>query len=309
MAGKKTDIAPLAAAGAGQGVVLWAAQAPLGDALHAALQEQYPVTWHRALPAAPPSVGVVLLLARPPAGVLCAALNEGLELSAALAAAQEEAAAVLALKRQNRRRILLLDAAAARAAPSALLVYCGLPASEAAQASLQKAAGAAPDAVLLALARARLQAEPGLNRLEGEFAASAAALLPDADPDAALEAFLSGQAGAEERALLQAQQRSMYEQLETLYREKLQLERQLEQARGRFGSLQVEAEVLKGRLQAKAEVLAAAGARIAGLEQAAGAQAENVTRLKTQMQQLRNSRSFRLMAPMRRARRALRGKR
>ncbi|WP_027256156.1 hypothetical protein [Leisingera aquimarina] len=324
MAGDRAEAAPLAAAGAGRGILLWAAQAPLGAALQAVLQGQYSVTLLEALPAAlPEAAGAVVLLARSPAEALCAGLQDGLAPAAALAAAQQEIETVLALQVQNRQRVLLLDGAAARQAPEALLACCGPAAADAAQRSLQDAAGAAPDAVLLALAAARLQADPGLRRLAGQFAASVQAGQAGqaaADPDAALKIFLAGQDAAEERALLQAQQHSMYEQMEALYREKLQLERQLEQAGGRFTSLQAQAEAaraqlqaeteaLKGRLRAKAELLGTAGHRIAGLEQVAAAQAQTAAGLKAQVQKLRNSRSFRLMAPLRSARHALRGTR
>lgn len=321
MAGDRAEAAPLAAAGASRGILLWAAQAPLGAALQAVLQGQYSVTLLEALPAAlPEGAGAVVLLARSPAEALCAGLQDRLGSAAALGAAEQEIETVLALQMQNRQRVLLLDGAAARQAPKALLACCGQAAEDTAQRSLQEAAGAGPDPVLLALAAARLQADPGLRRLAGQFAASVQAGQAAADPDAALKIFLAGQDAAEERALLQAQQCSMYEQMEALYREKLQLEQQLEQAGGRFTSLQAqsgaaqaqlqaEAEVLKARLRVKAEVLEAAGHRIAGLEQVAAAQAQTAAGLKAQVQTLRNSRSFRLMAPLRSARHALRGTR
>lgn len=311
MAGDRAEAAPLAAAGASRGILLWAAQAPLGAALQAVLQGQYSVTLLEALPAAlPEGGGAAVLLARSPADALCAGLQDGLDPAAALAAAEQEIETVLALQMQNRQRVLLLDGTAARQAPEVLLACCGQAAEDAAQRSLQEAAAAAaPDAVLLALAAARLQADPGLRRLAGQFAASVQAGQAAADPDAALKIFLAGQDTAEERALLQAQQHSMYEQMEALYREKLQLEQQLEQAGVRFASLQAQAEALKGRLQAKAEVLEAAGHRITGLEQVAAAQAQTAAGLKAQVQKLCNSRSFRLMAPLRSARHALRGTR
>ena len=323
MAGDNKEPAPLAEVIAGQGLLLWAADAALAEALQAALQAQYQVTRRKALPAdaRPDSKNAVLLLLPGPAEVLCAALQDGAEPGAALEAVQAETGAALAVWRKARRRVVLMDAAAARTAPGALLAYCGAAAGEDARGALRQAAGPEPDPVLLALARERLQASPELRRLAGEFAAAAVPLAGQApDPDLALQAFLDGRDGAEERRLLRAQQRSMYEQMEQLYSARLELEAEMERLQD--GKLELEAQLaqersrgqeqaqlMQGRLQAKDEVLQAAGARIAGLEQVAGAQAQIAAGLKSQVQQLRSSRSFRLMAPLRSARKALRGTR
>ncbi|OED45827.1 hypothetical protein AB838_22160 [Rhodobacteraceae bacterium (ex Bugula neritina AB1)] len=310
MAGDKAEAAPLEAAGAGRGVLVWAAHAPLGAALQAGLQGQYSVTLLETLPAALPEQGqAVVLLARAPAGAVCRALQDGLGPAAALEAAGQEIETVLALQMQDRQRVLLLDDTAARHAPDAVLACCGLAASTAAQSRLQEAAAPAPDAVMLALAAARLQADVALSRLAGQFAASVRVGPGEADPDTALTLFLDGREMAEECALLREQQRSMYAQMEALYREKLQLEQQLEQVGDRCARLQAETQMAQGRLRARAETLEAAGHRIAGLEQAVAAQAEAAAGFKAQVQQLYGSRSFRLMAPLRSARRALRGTR
>ena len=290
MAGDRAEAAPLAAAGASRGILLWAAQAPLGAALQAVLQGQHSVTLLEALPAAlPEGAGAVVLLARSPAEALCAGLQDGLGPAAALGAAEQEIETVLALQMQNRQRVLLLDGAAARQAPKALLACCGQAAEDTAQRSLQEAAGAGPDPVLLALAAARLQADPGLRRLAGQFAASVQtgqAGQAAADPDAALKIFLAGQDAAEERALLQEQQRSMYEQLEATYGEKQQLEQ---------------------RLLSRSEVLQVTGRMLQEEEQKAAHQARALAEAERELQRLYNSRSFRLMAPLRWLRRVLRG--
>ena len=286
---------------AGQRVTIWAAQEALGAALQTVLQERCLVTISPMLPTVPPADGEVQILVSPgPAEMLCSALQRSedpaLTLPENLAETQEQISAVLGLHRRSRHGGQLLDMAAFRQAPGAVLAHFGLAADEAAQSLLQEAAGAAPDRVTLAVAQSRLQIDPALGRLAGEFDASRQALLPVAMEEtlnAALLVSLDEEGMRQELELLRAQQRSMYRQMEVLYNEKLQLEQSGEQ--------------LRERLQARTDVQEAAGRRVAELEQVQAQMAQSLEDLQAERDRFYASHSYRLMAPLRGLRRILRG--
>lgn len=315
MTGKMTGDATLAAIEAGRGVQIWAAEKALGQTLLEVLKPHYSVTVIETVQAAnPKGEGAILLLPHSPAEALCRALRKGEEPTAAGNAVLEEMTALLNFQRRHRRRVVLLDQAVARHDPQALLQFCGQKSGKAAQEAVQAAAGEAPSAVMMVLAQVRLQADPMLSRLAGEFAAAARILSRrlDVDPDAAFVTFLQEQ---EELALLRDQQRSMYEQMETLYSEKQQLEQRLEQTRGGMESFQAQSEaqareidMLKGRLAGKDEVVRAAGAKLDEMEQIAAHQALQAAEVKAALQAFHNSRSYRMTAPLRGLRRMLRGR-
>ncbi|MBY6069091.1 hypothetical protein KUW17_20275 [Leisingera aquaemixtae] len=310
---------PLEDAGAGKGLLVWAADAELQSAVGAALDAAAISVTGELPETAGPDGPALLLMCRPAAETLCRSLEAGQQPGAALEAWQAQAQQVLALQRRCRARVRIVDASALRRAPEAFLALCGQPAGGAAEQRLRAASGPAPSPVLLELAQSCLAASPELRRLAGELAA-AAALAGGAragDPEAALQAYLQQQDSLQELELLQSQQRSMYEQMEGLYGEKLQLEQRLEQMRSgleAYQALEARLEGLTERLAAKEAALKEAGAVIAGLEQAAAGKAGEAAALKQEAETLRAeirrfemSRSYRLTAPLRRLRRALRG--
>lgn len=318
MTGKTTEAATLAAIEAGQGMQIWAAEAALGQALQATLKQRYSVTLRAELPAVDQGgEGAVLLLAPSPAEALCQALQGDADPAAARAKVQQDMTALLTLQRRYRQRAVLLDQSVARQHSEALLIFCGVKPEQAVQDSLQAAAGAPANAVMMVLAQARLQADPQMARLVGEFAA-AALLLPGVeravtDPDMALAVFSQDQDREEELELLRDQQRGMYEQLSALYGEKQQLEQRLEQTRGGLDSFQDQVERLeqenamyRERLRERSEVLSTAGREIEQLEyrltlkdKQRARKDEEVQKLKAQLHRLQTSLSYRLMAPLR----------
>jgi len=287
-----------AALEADQAILLWAAQPALVAPLHAALQERYPVTLVEELPKDLARGKAILVLVVPsPVEALCEALQAGYDVDTSLVRVQAQLSEVLALQRSRRCQVHLLEQAVLYQAPEQILAYFDLPVAAspvaaspvAASADLQAVASDSPDPVMLALAHTRIQADPVLRRLAGEFMASGR-LLVGGDPvermNEALMSRLDDQEKLEEVNLLQLQQRSMYEQLEATYGEKQQLEQ---------------------RLLSRSEVLQVTGRMLQEEEQKAAHQARALAEAERELQRLYNSRSFRLMAPLRWLRRVLRG--
>lgn len=304
MISETQETAALAAIEAGKGLLLWAADATLAKAVQEVLSNLYSAEIAPRLPEPQgPEGPAVLLLCPAPGELLCQALEAGSGLAEALTGCQTRIAAVLAAQRQSRRRVRIAEVGLLRRNPDAFLAFCGLPPGSAAADRIQEAAGPAPDGVLMALVQNRLLADPGLRRLAGEFAAAAMASPADgSDAEAALQAYLDGGGKSEELELLRSQQRSLYEQLETLYAEKRQLEQRLDQMRSGLESvavLEAQAEALTARLAAKESALQTAGQMLVGLEHERDAQKALVHRFET-------SRSYRMTAPFRRLRGVLR---
>lgn len=277
-----------AALEADQAILLWAAQPALVAPLHAALQERYPVTLVEELPKdLTRGKAILVLVVSSPVEALCEALQAGYDVDTSLVRVQAQLSEVLALQRSRRCQVHLLEQAVLYQAPEQILAYFDLPV--AASADLQAVASDSPDPVMLALAHTRIQADPVLRRLAGEFMASGR-LLVAGDPvermNEALMSRLDDQEKLEEVNLLQLQQRSMYEQLEATYGEKQQLEQ---------------------RLLSRSEVLQVTGRMLQEEEQKAAHQARALAEAERELQRLYNSRSFRLMAPLRWLRRVLRG--
>lgn len=277
-----------AALEADQAILLWATQPALVAPLHAALQERYPVTLVEELPKDLTRGKAILVVVVPsPVEALCEALQAGYDVDTSLVRVQAQLSEVLALQRSRRCQVHLLEQAVLYQAPEQILAYFDLPV--AASADLQAVASDSPDPVMLALAHTRIQADPVLRRLAGEFMASGR-LLVGGDPvermNEALMSRLDDQEKLEEVNLLQLQQRSMYEQLEATYGEKQQLEQ---------------------RLLSRSEVLQVTGRMLQEEEQKAAHQARALAEAERELQRLYNSRSFRLMAPLRWLRRVLRG--
>lgn len=319
----RTETAPLKEAEADRTVSLWAADAAIANAVQQVLQGAYATHLARTpQEAVEREAGVVLLLLPAPAEALCQALEEGVEPTAALQELQQQYSQVLAVQRRARQRVQLLDVAQLRQDPAAVLKAAGVGAAIEAQAGLSAAMGPSADAMMLLLARARLQADPALRRLVGEFEAvlRAEGLAEDrrADLDAALRLRQEDRDNQQEVILLQDQQRSMYEQIEVLYQEKRQLAQRLEQSRGGMDSFQAQSqalerqvEVLQSRLNERDAMLRVASEMVQKLEQGGARQdrSERVAELEAQILRFENSRSYRLMAPLRGLRRALRGQR
>ncbi|WP_291733375.1 hypothetical protein [Leisingera sp. F5] len=304
MTGKTQETAALAAIESGKGLLLWAADATLAAAVQDVLSSAYSVELSPRLPYPQgPDGPAILLLCPAPAEVLCQALEAGRGVAEALAECQAATAAVLGVQRRSRRQARIAEVGLLRRDPGAFLAFCGLPPGSAAAARMQEAAGPAPGGVLMALVQNRLLADPGLRRLAGEFAAAAMAGPADgSDAEAALQAYLNRVEESQELELLRNQQRSLYEQLETLYGEKRQLEQRLDQMRSGLDSvavLEARTEALAARLAAKESALQAAGQALVDLEQEREAQKALVHRFET-------SRSYRMTAPFRRLRGVLR---
>ena len=301
--------AALAAIEAGRGVLLWAEDAALSAVVKDVLSSRYQVDIASRLPGPQGSEGpAVLMLCQAPAEALCQALEAGAAPAEALADCEARAAAVLAVQRRDRRRARIVETGLLRRDSGAFLAFCGVSTEGAAAARLQEAVGPEPGEVLLALVENRLRADPGLRRLAGEFAA-AATVGGSGSPDAgaALQAYLDGADDNKELELLRSQQRSLYEQLETLYADKRQLEQRLDQMRNGLegmAALEARTEALTARLAAKEGALQAAGQMLVGLEQDLEQERKAQRAL---VHHFETSHSYRVTAPLRRLRGMLRG--
>lgn len=320
MTGMMKEAFPLEVADGSPRLLLWAADADLACAVKAALAGCSRIEVVGALPENLEPGKAALLVCRSPAEALCRELETGREPAAALEAWQGLAQQVLSLQRRCRRQVRVVDAGGLRREPVAFLALCGLPVENGLEQRLREAAAAVAPPVLLELARNRLMADPVSRRLAGEFAAASvlSASAGAEATDAALQAYLKEQDSLQELELVHSQQRSMYEQVEMLYGEKLQLEQRLDQMRSgleSYEALERRLESFKERLSAKEDALKEAGAVIAGLEQVSARHSGEAAALKQETEALRaairrfeTSRSYRLTAPLRWLRSALRGR-
>lgn len=323
MTGMMNKVFPLEVADVSSTVVLWAADTELTGAVKAALADNIHIEVLGAFPENLEPGNIALLLCRSPAEAVCRELAAGREPTAALEAWQAMAQQVLSLQRRSRSQVRIVDAEGLRREPAAFLALCGLPTESGLEQRLREAAETVVSPVLLELARSRLMADPVSRRLAGEFVAasflSTSASVGAEVKDVALQAYLKETESLQELELMRSQQRSLYEQMEMLYGEKLQLEQRLDQMRsglGDFEALERRLEGFKERLLAKEEALKEAGAVIARQEQVSACHAREVAALKQEAEALRSavrrfetSRSYRLTAPLRWVRSALRGRR
>lgn len=325
------------------GPAIWAENTPDARAIAKHLADRHGL---RPAPSLPAPTGIdraaevpVLVILAPSPAVLFAAIMERAETpEAAREMWRERVSAWLALNRRNRRAVLVADPADIRAHPGAFLRRLNLPDTAEARAALT---GAAPDTseaesadpVRRILAQHALEADLRCRTLAGELDAVRLPLSGTAPADPATAAFAADRRRQDERRerdLLQAQQKSLYEQTEALYREKLQAEQRLKQLQGgldsqeaQIGKLEAELAGLRHRLAGKEQALQAAGAllrdldqvrarlddRIAELERRgadqAAALAERSTEAATlqgELDRILSSRSYRLTAPLRRLR-------
>lgn len=331
-----TEIARRDKAGAvpaGQKIILWAEDAALGEALAEQLKTRFSLEISEELPqleqirTAP--APLVLLLSLAPAEYLCQALLRGEAPEAALAQWETQVRAILTLQRRNRRSVQILDAKMIRHNGAACLDHYGLLAP--ARAVERMSAAAPVDEVLYMLAQTSLFADIRTRSLVGEFHAAAVTFGEQSGQTmssaSVLQAYMKQQQDLQGLELLQAQQRSMYEQTETLYGEKLQAEQRLEQVRQGMDSFQAQAEALqveldrlRRRLAAKEEILNSTGTLMRDLEdinlhrmrerqrqvEDGQKQDHEIAVLKGELSRILGSRSFRMMAPLRRLRSTLR---
>ena len=306
MADKNTQ--PAAWTDADNGVAVWANQADLAEVLRDILGISYDVRLCQTRPVVHQGNTVFLCVLEAPAVALCQAICNGTELRSALEDIRADIAAALACWRTARDRVVLVDVAMLRQEPESFLKHFNIDADDETLNRLRGAIPSAPDAVCQSLSRDRLQFDADLAVLAGEFSA---AVLPfaAADPDMALQLFLDGQHDAEERTLLRAQQHSMYEQMDALYRGKLHLEAQLEQVHMERQKLADKQPLLAKALRDCEKNLKQEKENRATAEHLAEIWEQENHGLRAEVHKLYNSRSFRLMAPLRFARRILRGNR
>lgn len=348
--------------GPGKNMALWDSDDPELGAVAEVLADWFGLKLLDAIPATEHGLGTILLLCRAPSEYICRALGQGEDTTAALESWQAKVRPVLTLKRRKRDQTHLVDIEALCRDPLTFLRHFGLPEKDGVISVLSALADPAPDPILQILAQQSLHADIVCRALASEFDAVAVNLQAD-DPqdraalDVLAQAYRQRQDEQTELNLLRSQQQSMYQQMETLYAEKIQAEQRLVQVnnglessqaqikalqderqrfRNQIGSRDNDIEGLRNRMAIKEKVLQKTGRMLRDLEQTKVAleqdnaalqhvtetlrgniasfeqnqkeQAERIGTLEAEMHRILNSRSYRLMAPLRHLRTTLKGK-
>lgn len=181
--------------------------------------------------------GDILLLCLSPTEILCRAMSAGALPGAALKDWQAQAQDIIALNRRNRRKVRIVDIRMARDHPAAFQRWFGLSGDDEQISALSNdALGAKPDRdeILHLLAQRALQDDMSARLLMGELEAVSLnfAEPTDAvadDPDAAFLSYQDMRLQQRQGEVLQAQSRTVQEEVEVLRLSKQQLEQQLEQ--------------------------------------------------------------------------------
>jgi hypothetical protein len=214
-----------------------------------------------------------VLVAPLPSLALADEFQKGTRISQALNIVREQTADVLTHCRQNRSHTKILELSSLAVAAEKTLSVLGVPVTTTAVEHLKGATQYEWNPVLAALAHEQLRKDHSLRRLDGEFAAFLS-FPSQTDPfkflGPAVAATLENYDKLQDLDLLQTQQRTLYQQLEALYRNYHLAEQ-------------------------KIEALEHANRQLSEL---AETQAQQVTRFE-------NSRSYRVTAPLRGLRRML----
>lgn len=296
-------------------MILWAEDEAFGEVVAALLSPQLLLEVVKDLPkldaeGAQPLEEVVLLVCCEPVDNLCQAVRQDSNPEEVLVQWEAQMQAVLALQRRNRGRVRILNAGTIGREPEAFLRHYGVTVTKDAVAQLSTAVS--DDEVLTALVQASLLADIGIRSLVAEFrTASVRFCAEGTDAMSAavlLQACVQRQEDLHGLGLLENQQRSMYEQTEKLYTEKLLLEQRLDQMRQGLDSYEVQADKYQPELSKLREQLADKENALRDTEPTIQNLEGEVAALKEENNRILGSRSVRMMAPLRRLRSLLLGR-